>query len=426
MGVFSGPEIATSGLIFSFDQSNTDKSWKGKPTTNFYTNGHFSGGNGVTQESGSNATNEVIVFKNPGNSDYVLRQTGTVAFTEYQINLTTQLAASTTYVLSGWYAESPDYSCADGSRMFHSRAYSTSGANVALGIGIGTVLETRIVNGITWKYCYATITTPADYNNVFEWYLGYGGSAYTGYRYYTNLQMEVGTFPSRFVDGTRSNTQALLDLTNRNTITANSLSYASNNSFSFNGTNNSITVGQTLNYIPALSNFTLETWLRVPAYPTAAANNAYGQTDRAGVLFGAAYYSGAALYWNGNSAGTALNIFAFIRGQDAYRQTSSKSISLNTWTHLVMVNNYTASLIQFYVDGVLFHETTGPSQQYDSSLVPTAGNIGLCKAQIDGGGTSNYSNLNCEVPIARIYKDKALSAAEVRQNFNALRGRFGI
>ncbi len=24
MGVFSGPEIATSGLIFSFDQSNTD------------------------------------------------------------------------------------------------------------------------------------------------------------------------------------------------------------------------------------------------------------------------------------------------------------------------------------------------------------------------------------------------------------------
>jgi len=34
--------------------------------------------------------------------------------------------------------------------------------------------------------------------------------------------------------------------------------------------------------------------------------------------------------------------------------------------------------------------------------------------------------LDGTVPVLRIYKNKALSAAEVAQNYNALRGRFGV
>jgi hypothetical protein len=398
MGVFSGPEIATSGLIFSFDQSNTDKSWKGKPTTNFYTNGHFSRGNGVTQESGSNATNEVILFRNPGDSEYVLRQTGTVAFTEYQINLTTQLAASTTYVLSGWYAESPDYSCADGSRMFHSRAYSTSGANVALGIGIGTVLETRIVNGITWKYCYATITTPADYNNVFEWYLGYGGSAYTGYRYYTNLQMEVGTFPSRFVDGTRSSSQALLDLTGRNTTTATSLTYASNGSFSFSGSD-SITLPNNSNY-DFSSGQTIEIWLR-PTENDATRRNPYNQA-----------YGGYGT-WTHEPSG-AFNYYygdAGVNGEPYIGHTSSFTVTQNEIACVCTTRNTSESW--WYKNGVADTQYTHSF----ANLTATSADILI--------GTGYAGGYIGDIYAVKIY-NRALTAAEVRQNFNSQRSRFGL
>src|SRR6056300_550159 len=34
MSAYSGPEISNDGLVFHFDIENTDKSFKGKPTTN--------------------------------------------------------------------------------------------------------------------------------------------------------------------------------------------------------------------------------------------------------------------------------------------------------------------------------------------------------------------------------------------------------
>jgi hypothetical protein len=245
--------------------ANTQKSWKGVPTTNFYTNGHFSGGTGITQESGSNATNTVILFPaNPGNSEYVLEQSGGPS-TEYQINLSSQLLPNTTYVLSGWYGESIDY--VGDSRMFHCRAFSSSGAHVALGTGIGTVLETRVINGITWKYCYDIITTPSDYSNDFNWYLGYGGGSYTGKRYYTNIQMEQGSYPNRFVNGTRSNTQAITDLVGTNTITASSLTYVSDNTFSFGGSDY-LTISNGMNRLVGTNSVTFSAWI----YRTSAPN----------------------------------------------------------------------------------------------------------------------------------------------------------
>jgi hypothetical protein len=189
MGVFSGPALVTNGLILDispFSIKNTALS-----STNFFTNGAFANGAGIPQEADSNPTNTIIALPNPGDSNYVLQQNGN--YTEYQINLGAQLTASTTYVMSGWYAKSSDYNGAD--TMFHARAFSASGSHNATGTDLGTVLYTKEVNGITWKYCYMTITTPADYSNGFNWYVGYGQPSHAGYRYYTNLKLEKGTFP---------------------------------------------------------------------------------------------------------------------------------------------------------------------------------------------------------------------------------------
>jgi hypothetical protein len=66
--------------------------------------------------------------------------------------------------------------------------------------------------------------------------------AATDFVYIKDGQVETGSFPTPFTSGTRSNTQALLDLTGRNTITAESLTYASNGTFSFNGTTDYLSV----------------------------------------------------------------------------------------------------------------------------------------------------------------------------------------
>lgn len=198
MSVHSGPKIPTNNLILSLDALNT-KNYRSF-STNFIQNGNFLNGQGSPNESGSNPTNEIVLLPNPGDGNYVLRSYGNN--TEYQLNLTTELVASTTYVMSGWYAKSSDYNGTD--TMFHARAFSTSGNNNATGVDIGTTLYTTVVNGITWRYCYQTITTPSDYNNSFNWYLGYGTNNTTGYRYYTNLKVEKGTAPA-LIDSSGNN-----------------------------------------------------------------------------------------------------------------------------------------------------------------------------------------------------------------------------
>lgn len=419
MSLGHGSSIVRDNLVFYYDTANTQKSWKGKPATNLVAS-PYSLLTGFTKAAGVTVTDNVA--RNIDGTLNVGLITGTGWLAYVGASTTNGQQYTTSWIIKKDSASVTIFFGWGGAHQGNLTTFTfnlQTGAFTGVTQAAGEIYGVRSIGDFWVVYYSSTLSAGNAYYPQIT--IGTGVNVYFG-----GIQIEAGITASPLVTGTRTNTQALLDLTSINTVTANSLTYASNNTFSFNGSNNSITIDKTLDYIPALSNFTLETWLRVPAFPTAAANNAYGQTDRAGVLFGATYYCGAALYWRGNSTGTSLDVFAFIRGKDLYRETSSKSISLNTWTHLVMVNNYTASKIQFYVDGLLYHETTGATQEYDSSLTPTAGNIGLCKAQIDGGGTRNYSNLNCEVPIARIYKNKALTAAEVKQNFEALRGRYGI
>jgi hypothetical protein len=405
MSVASGPYIATNGLVFAYDMGNPERSWEGAPTTNFYSNGQFAGGTGMPQEFGSNPTNTVISFpNNPGNSGYVLEQSMGVAFTEYQIDLTTQLLPSTTYVLSGWYAESPDYSCADGSRMFHCRAFSASGNNVALGTGIGTVITTTVINGITWKYCYATITTPSDYNNSFNWYVGYGGSSYTGKRYYTNLQMELGSYPSRFVDGTRSTTQALLDPTGQNTITATSLTYPSDGSFSFNGSTGYLSTPYTQS---SPNSFTVEAWIN---------STEHSSDTNIGKIIVMPYsnYNGWIFSLNGTTSLLQLRNHNFNNSTISYNIASSSGLSLNTWYQIAATDDGTT--VRLYVNG---SQVASGSSAVSTTNSPMTLNIGAWP----GAGSAVF--FKGQIPQTKIYA-RPLTAAEVMQNFNAYRGRYGV
>jgi hypothetical protein len=392
MSSSSGPNGVANGLVFCMD-AGTIKN-QTVFSSNFYTNSAFGDGSGMPYESGSNPTNEVIAFPNPGDSAFVLRQTGTFAYTEYQINLTSQLVASTTYCLSGWYAESSDYSCADGSRMFHCRANSSSGAHVALGIGIGTVLKTVVVNGITWKYCYDLITTPSDYNNDFNWYVGYGGSAYTGYRYYTNLKMERGTFPS------------MLDLSGRNNhlILTNGLSYNSNNSGALvlDGTNDFGYITNGMNFLIGNS-CTFSAWV----YRTSAPNYWAGIiSNKVNVENGICLLinPSSRIFWQYD--GGVSGVYAIDGGQ---------TLSTNVWHHITGV--YDNVGLKTYFNGVLNASANDAGKSITSS-----GNMDIA---IGAQNTSGDSAFPGRLSDVRIY-NRALTASEIYQNYISSRSRYGL
>ena len=199
--------------------------------------------------------------------------------------------------------------------------------------------------------------------------------------------------------------------------------YDNKGTFFFDDSDDTILTNIPITSTPALSNFTYEIWTKLTNFPTVAPANVYGVTYRAGFLMGASAYGGAGLLWYGANDGLSCTLYGFIRGTDAYRTTSGYSLSLNQYYHLVLVNNYGANKLQLFVNGVLYHETSTATAEYDAGDAAAAGNIGIAKAQIDGGGTANYSHYAGRVGLARIYS-RALSANEILQNYEAQKKRF--
>jgi len=116
-----------------------------------------------------------------------------------------------------------------------------------------------------------------------------------------------------------------------------------------------------------------------------------------------------------NNSGT--NTFIYIRGSGGDGQEllgTSKSLSLNNWYYIIGVRDAPANQVKLYVNGVL-ECTDGFTGSY--SVKSSTNNF---------GGLRHLTNyLNANVSSVVVY-NRALTATEIQQNFNALRGRFGI
>lgn len=98
--------------------------------------------------------------------------------------------------------------------------------------------------------------------------------------------------------------------------------------------------------------------------------------------------------------------------------SSSNIITLDTWNIGTVVRN--GSSVSFYINGNLINTNTGLT---NTTPVPANLGIGATRAGTTIGTTGQ--DFAGKIACVKIY-NKALSAAEVLQNFNALRGRFGI
>ena len=163
-----------------------------------------------------------------------------------------------------------------------------------------------------------------------------------------------------------------------------------------NITDKAITLDSTDDYIEIASVIqasTIDFWFNSPSNQNApliyAGNDAFSSSQWQWSLF---YYS-STLYWR----------------QDAgdYGQNITSYHSINKWHHFVMTRAATGKV---YIDGnhVSSQASTPPS---------VTGNIRIGKA-------GNYY-WNGSVSSLKLY-DRALSAEEIKQNYKATKGRFGL
>jgi len=196
-----------------------------------------------------------------------------------------------------------------------------------------------------------------------------------------------------------------LSNTGNNGVLTNGPSYSTLNggNINFDGTNDTINCGSAPQIGSSLTALTVEVFLRTAVAETKLiAENGTSFTQNT--------------FYLAQENSTQFT-FSTYGGGDQDLIAANFSYQTNRWYHLVGVWQ-SGVRNKLYSNGI---DVTSP---YSGSIRTTLqnGNTNLflgCR----GGGASFF--FNGDIPVFRIYT-KALSAHEVNQNFNALRGRFGI
>ena len=414
MGLSNSPKISTDGLIFAYELNNI-KSYKGPPLTNktqYLNTYNFSGTGysfvGDTEEAyipslGRTTVKTVKIQNNyPSVSDWccpapVQHADGFV------------VSPSTVYTYFILYKIESGYTNAN---YMYRYEFTSSGGSYVTEQGVHSD-SNRTYLGDGWYYAWGTFTTNASTN-----WIGFCGSFY--YRYSTSYD-KFWVAKSAIIEGnwsgmhpkywpspgeTRSNTQALRDLTGQNTITVSGLTYNNDETFTIAGESNYISITNSSILRPS-TELTIEYIIKGSAPVGWTPILGYGNGD---------YTNGNYLVWV--ETGGALNSLCRINngGVTEYRQYPGYSISSSNFQHMCFTMKI-GDAIRSYRNGV---DTNTPT------ILPSGGSFyyGGTSSPYQVGG-SGGAWLNATVPLVRLY-NRALSANEVSQNFVSQRGKYGI
>ena len=376
MSAFAGPSMIENGLVFAYDMGNTNKSWKGPPITN----------------EAKNTSNQVDWAV--GGLLQSVSRTTVIADEVYNISSTTGTGTSfriyfTNAVLTNGatYTVSYRYKILSGGPLFRANDWcDTSITRVTTDLGGGVFYETATGTRATYDATFRFLDFEISNNTVVQIW---------------DLQLELRSFATPYSSTrVRSNTQAILDLTNTNTVTINNLTYASNNTFSFDGVDDTLTSNTWNNMKGSGWNgqITLEGFLKINNPPTNSAMGYFG-FNSAGAYF--KFMNTGNLFLDcGSTVPSRINTNCIVGLSNYYGQ----------WVHICAVYDGT---VKTYLNGVLQATSSAFTLADISSVALTIG---------DGMG---YFNFQGNIDIVKVY-NKALSTSEVLQNFNAIRGRFGI
>jgi hypothetical protein len=400
MSIASGPKIATDGLLFGYDMYDP-QSYRGAALTNQFA---------VPTPDGSNN----VVFQVQGTGTFQRVYSGT--FNNYTITNNDVVYRYDLSAAGGCYYHGNDVSITAGQwATFTFDYYISPGAggypvtnflaNFESALSNSAADPTPSVTGV-WKT--ATFTAQAGSTGTCRMLLYPGACngtslATSGFILYKNPQVLItssSNFTAPFVGpfGSRSSTNSLLDVTGSRTITINSLTYASNNTFSFNGSTDFLTI-PTINLGNGNLPWTVSAWVKTTTDATGLGQGSILSNLSGGPVYSAlCVNSGKIAYWTYQNSAWAQKLGV------------GTTVNDNNWHLLTWVNN-SNSTMAMYVDGVL-----------DSNVAnSTSGN----NNPVDTIGNSWNAKFAGSIPAIQVY-NVALTAEQVALNFAAFRGKYGV
>ena len=414
----SGGKIVTDGLVLALDGANI-KSFRGEPTTNLVRNDRdFSG----------NAYANLNEYNTP-----TLNKT-------YESNISTPIGMGATLIEeSGQYGYALLNRFGGGEIGNHSLSCYiypispiTEFTQVAIGLmndssntiyfnlntnsisyGSGVINRNAFIETVPgWPGWYRIGGNHEGRNGGWVGSIGYGPGQYTGTAgnkkmYITGIQYELTEKPTHFIGAgqTRGATVAtgggwadLSGNTNHGEL-VNGVGYDSGNggSLTFDGSNDGVYISHN-SKLNISSDFTIEGWVWWNQHKNYSSLLVKGPGGSGGLFnYSFFFYETNIVVGFGNGTGYVTNGIGI------------SNVPINKWHHIL--GTFDGFNLNFYINGNLINNVTTtaiPNQNSDNL------NIIQTQYSIDG-----------KVAIAKLY-NRALTADEVLQNFNATRGRFGI
>lgn len=398
MAIASGPKIVTAGLLFGYD-INDPTSFKGAVATNQFA---------IPTPDGSNN----VAFSVQGTGTFQRLYSGT--FDNYMITNNDVVYRYDLSAANGCYYHGNDVSITAGQwATFTFDYYISPGAggypvtnflaNFESAVSNSAADPTPSVTGV-WKT--ATFTAQAGSTGTCRMLLYPGACngtslATSGFILYKNPQVLItstsnNTAPFTGPFGARSDTQALYDTTGINSVIASNLAYTTTGTdFSFNGSSSSVN----LNTFNLQQSWSYECWVNHTVV------NGFAFLGQGPTALNQGLH-----VWYASSSSLRFGMY----GNDTDYAVSPNT---NTWYQYVFTYNHASPYNkQLYVNGVLINGTPVQAQSQYS---------GTGTVRIGATYSSGGSYANGKINSATIY-NRILSADEVTQNFNAMRGRYGV
>lgn len=207
----------------------------------------------------------------------------------------------------------------------------------------------------------------------------------------SEIMFYQGTGSSQYVasNTTRSTTQSVLDITKNYTLTTNNLTYNTDGTFNFNGS--SWLDLNSNNIITGTNPFTVEAWYTTTGSTADEVFGNYGSGSTSGTL------------WISGRYGTYISGSVYFPGAP-----------IAAGTYCLATSRDSAGNVVLYLNGVQVNSGTL------SSSIPVTYNFRI-GADVNGGGEPFTGKIHS----VRVY-NRVLTSSEVSQNFNALRGRYGL
>jgi hypothetical protein len=405
MATAGGPKIVTDGLVFGYDtnygvadNTTATRFYAGEPATNLY--GDINTGNARPSQTEYNTSNWTATDfpKPPEEVGRVYKHTSGALNSTWSGNSYGYILkgytylANTTYTLSCWVYVSKDanlnalHQSMEGATLTHTanRWYDMN-------------------NKGTWQQLKISCNSSSNVNGnaiiVYPNRSGVTDGSFSGFFAFGGAKLEINDSVTPYVLGTRSSTASLIDLKETADIDVSNVSFDSTGQPTFDGSDDRITMPAGSYETIGTNNFTIEAVCKNTK--TSSYNHFFSVKDQYHFAFKASNTGTGILYvYRSSSLSTSSTVSSYIPSRSEYYHIVCKREGDN---------------LEIFVNGVSKGTKSGWNNiSIDNNSWPS---------YIGWGNGSEYTG--GDIPIVKVY-NKALTATEIKQNYNAYKNRFSI